>query len=253
MKEKFLVFDIETLNSTEDAIAYDIGFVISDRSGFIYEKASFLVYETFVLEKDLMNSCYYAKKIPQYKEGLEKNEHFLGGFLDVMFYVRELIKNYNIKYGFAYNANFDKTGLNRSVRYITKSKFRYFFPKDFQVFCIWHIACQTIFCQKKFFKFAIENNLISKSGNLKTSAEVAYKYITKDENFEEEHKGLDDTLIELQILLKCFAQHKKMNKSINRLCWRIPTQEFKKFYKISKDEKVISIKNKNLLEKVVTV
>ena len=63
--------------------------------------------------------------------------------------------------------------------------------------------------------------------NIKTSAETVFAYMTKNEKYEECHTGLQDVLIETQIMAKCFAQHKKMNKKINRLCWRIPQSKAK--------------------------
>ena len=56
---------------------------------------------------------------------------------------------------------------------------------------------------------ALENKWFSPSGNYKTNAEIAYSYIICQKDFQEEHKGLDDVLIEYDILLKCFRQHKK--------------------------------------------
>ena len=44
----------------------------------------------------------------------------------------------------------------------------------------------------------------------------------KKNDFEEEHTGLADALIETQILARCLKSHKSINKKINRACWRIP-------------------------------
>ena len=56
-------------------------------------------------------------------------------------------------------------------------------------------------------KQALANNWITPTGKFFTSsAEVAYRYITSDVNFEEEHRGIDDVLIEYEILLKARRQ-----------------------------------------------
>ena len=55
--------------------------------------------------------------------------------------------------------------------------------------------------------------------------EAVYAYMTKNADFDESHTGLADVLIETEIMAKCFAQHKKMDKSINRSCWRIPQKK----------------------------
>ena len=51
--------------------------------------------------------------------------------------------------------------------------------------------------------------------------------MTQNPNFEEKHTGLEDVKIEVQIMARCFRQHKKMDKGINRLCWRTPQTDFK--------------------------
>jgi hypothetical protein len=89
------------------------------------------------------------------------------------------------------------------------------------------MACQTILSQKRFLKFAKKNNLQSASGNVSTSAETAFKYLSNDISFEENHTGLEDVTIETAILAKCYAQHKKLDTSINRRCWTIPQKGYK--------------------------
>ena len=52
--------EVEPLNM----LAYDIGWVVTDKRGIVYEKRSFIVADIFLDEQDLMNSAYYAKKNP---------------------------------------------------------------------------------------------------------------------------------------------------------------------------------------------
>ena len=47
----------------------------------------------------------------------------------------------------------------------------------------------------------------------------------------EQHTGLQDVLIESKIMAECFRKHKKMEKNINRLCWRIPQKKAKQIQK----------------------
>ena len=46
--------------------------------------------------------------------------------------------------------------------------------------------------------------------------------VLKNEGFEEEHIGISDVRIEKEILIRCLKSHKKIDKNINRACWRIP-------------------------------
>jgi hypothetical protein len=136
-----------------------------------------------------------------------------------------MLEKYNVKVVMAYNAAFDTKGLNTTQRYLTKSAYRWFLPYGIKVECIWHMACQTICSMKRYYDFCHEYGFVSKSGNIQTSAEVVYAFLTNNPDFEEEHKGLDDVLIETAIFAECRKKHKKMNRNINRACWRIPQRK----------------------------
>lgn len=225
----YLVLDVETANSTDDALVYDLGFAIADQKGRIYEAHSYLVSDIFEKEADLMQSAYYAEKIPQYLEGIEAGDFQVLTFYEARRILLEVMKKWDVVAVAAYNANFDTTALNTTERWLTKSKYRYFFPYGTQIYCIWHMACQLICTQSTYIRYCHQNGLVSPAGNIKTSAEAVYGYISGDHTFDESHTGLQDVLIESQIMAKCFAQHKRFDKSINRLCWRIPQKKAKEF------------------------
>lgn len=226
-KQYFMVLDVETANSTEDALVYDLGYAIVDRQGKIYEADSFIVSDIFFDEAEMMQSAYYATKIPQYLQGIEEKAFKVRRFYQVRSIIAETLKRWNCEAVAAYNANFDYSALNTTERWLTKSKYRFFLPYGTKVFCIWHMACQVICTQKKYIKFCLENGLVSPSGNIKTSAEAVYAFLTKNSAYEENHTGLQDVLIEAEIMAQCFRKHKKMSKDINRLCWRIPQKKAK--------------------------
>jgi hypothetical protein len=43
---------------------------------------------------------------------------------------------------------------------------------------------------------------------------VLYKFISKDFDFVENHTGLEDVMIEKEILAYCYRQHKPMRKKL---------------------------------------
>lgn len=230
-KKYICVLDIETANFVDDAIAYDIGFAIADRKGNIYEKRSFMVAEMFLDYGEMMESAYYAEKLPSYWIDFAKGERKMVSITTAKKILAKLMKQYHVTDVYAYNASFDLNGLNRTIRYLTKSEIRYFFPYGTEIHCIWHMACQTILQQKSYFRYALENGLVKENGNLMTNAEAAYRYICKDNSFTESHTGLEDVEIETAILAKCYAQHKKMETNIYRACWLLPQKDFKDFAK----------------------
>lgn len=219
----YLVLDTETANSLDDPMVYDVGGCVCDKRGNIYEKFSFVIREIFVYERELMKTAYYAEKIPEYVESLQINERKMVDFYQARQHIIKLMEKYNIKDVAAYNAHFDRNALNTTQRWLTKSKYRYFFPYGINFICIWNMACQTL-CQRKTYKeFCERNNFTSNRGrNYSTSAETVYRYLMLNPEFTEEHKGLDDVLIEVYIMRRCFESHKAMpyGKGIRRSCWQ---------------------------------
>ena len=65
-------------------------------------------------------------------------------------------------------------------------------------------------------------NVRNERGNLITNAERMFAYLSQEFDFQEEHTGLADAIVETQILARCFKSHKSIDKKINRACWRIP-------------------------------
>lgn len=230
-KEKFLVIDTETCNTIEQPIPYDIGYAICDRDGKIYEKKSFIVAEVFIGMADVMKSAYYAEKIPAYWEDIKSGNRTIKSFWNIRKEIHNDIKKYNVKRIGAYNMGFDKRALNNLTRYITKSFCRWFFPFGMKYFCIWSMACQTILNTRTYINFAEKNNLISEKNNILTSAESCYRFLINNVDFAESHTGLEDVLIEIEIMKKCFKTHKKMNVMINSACWQIPQKKRKEIKK----------------------
>jgi hypothetical protein len=219
--EKYLVLDTETCNTVEQPIPYDIGWAICDKWGNVLVERSFVVAEIFLDMKDVMKSAYYADKIPMYWEDIKQGNRTIKRMWEIRKIMKDDIKNFHVRKICAYNMAFDKRALNNLVRYVSKSFLRWWFPFGVEFVCIWHCACQVLLNRKTYIEFAEKNGLISDCGNIKTSAECAYKYITDNIDFEESHTGLEDVKIEIEILRECFRQKKRMDKSINTSCWRM--------------------------------
>lgn len=220
-KEYFLIVDVETCNSLEEPLPYDIGYCICDRSGKIYVERSFVVADIFLDMQDVMQSAYYHEKIPNYWEDLKNRKREMRSYYNIRKTMLADMKEYKVKKVGAYNMSFDRKALNNLVRYCSKSFFRYFFPFGTEYFCIWHMACQVIMARKTYIDFAIKNGLLSEKGNIFTNAECCYKYVKNTLDFEEEHTGLEDVKIETEILAECYRKHKKMKQTVNPSCWQL--------------------------------
>lgn len=217
-----IVLDTETANSVNYPLPYDLGFAVVKRSnGKIMERRSLCIYEIYVLQREMMKSAYYAEKLPQYEEELKSGERKLVRLFTAKKMIAELMEKYNTNIVCAYNMNFDKRALNNDQEFITNNRYKYFFPYGTEFRCIWHMACQVLLARPSYINFALENGFVSEKGNILTNAECCYRYITKDPNFEEVHKGIDDVEIETEILMACRRQHKKMKTNPYQACWRL--------------------------------
>lgn len=209
-----LMVDTETANGLDDPLVYDFGCAVIDTRGNVYETRSFVNKDVFRGCQDLMQTAYYANKIPTYWEQIWNGERTMKTLYEIQKEVRELMEKYGITEVAAHNARFDYKATNTTLRYQTSSKFRYFFPYGTKYIDTLKMATDTI-CQQPTYKAWCKANgyTYGKNNNIcRKTAEVIYKYISCDNDFEEEHTGLADVLIETKILAHCYKQHKKMRK-----------------------------------------
>lgn len=222
-----MVVDVETTGGLDNPLVYDIGYAITDKQGNIYETRSFIIEEIFY-NKQLMASAYYSKKVPKYLKDISEGTRTVVPFLEMRNDFIALAKKYNIKTLSAYKLTFDTRALTNTIRNITKEPKAKFLPKSLKnvkMMCIWCLACEVLYTQKTFAKVAIRNGWVSEAGNLKTTAEVGYRYLTGNIDFEEEHTGLEDVLIEIKIMAYALRQNKKRIGGVFAHPWKIPNQK----------------------------
>ena len=198
------------------SLVYDLGWGLFDKQGRLYRTRSYVIADIFCDMKDLMKSAYYAKKIPQYWEDIKAGKRTLAPFMKVWKTLQEDMKEYNVHIVFAHNAGFDLRALNNTIRYITKSKKRFFFPYGTEIWDTLKMARQTIGKQKSYKSFCERNGYMTKHKVPQTrcTAEILYRYISGNHNFIENHTGLEDVMIESKILVHCIRQHKPMEKRL---------------------------------------
>ncbi len=223
--QKYLGFDTETCNpiilengklDLSNSLVYDIGWKIFNRAGKDYIKRSYVVAEIF-LDKTLMNSAYYKEKIPQYWEDIQSGKRILAPFIKIKKQFMADRKNWNCKAVFAHNAYFDYNALNVTLRYLTGSKNRYYFPYKVDIWDTLIMARQVFSQNKKYTDFCIENGYITahKHPQNKLTAEVLYKFISSNNDFIESHTGLEDVEIETEIFKYCLKHSdKNMRRSL---------------------------------------
>ena len=225
MRKKYLIgIDTETANGLIDkngkldlsqSLVYDVGWTIIDKKGKVFLERSFVVAEIF-LDKELMKSAYFAEKIPQYWEDIKTGKRVLKSFKNIRMTFLADRKKYKCAAVFAHNAFFDYNALNNTLRFLSGSKYRFFFPYSLEIWDTLKMSRDvfgnkkgyTLFCDKYGYKTK------HKTPQNRYTAEILYRYITGDNSFVESHTGLEDVKIESKILVECFKSKKKMRKTL---------------------------------------
>ena len=221
-----LVLDTETANTRNvpndkggtkadmsDVQCYDVGWAVVDKRGNVYETASFVNRDIFVYERDMMQTAFYASKIPRYVEDLQAGRRKMASLYEIRAALLDTIERWGIDTVAAYNARFDDNALKRTQQYVTKSKYRYFFPfGGVEWWDIQKMAHDVVTKMPTYKAFATERGWLTPTGRVKETAECVYRFITGDEDFSESHTGLEDVMIEKDIMAYCFRQHKEMRK-----------------------------------------
>lgn len=218
-----IVLDTETANTIQDengldmsnVLFYDLGFQLVDSHGRTYgKKFSFVNSDIFTHEAELMQSAYYAKKIPQYRADLASGKRILANTYEIRKALVDIINKYECKFVCAHNSRFDYNSLNNTQRWTTKSRFRYFLPYGLEWWDTLKMARSVMGKMPTYQRFCAENGYTTKTGKPRFTAEICYRFITKDNTFVESHTGLEDVEIETEILRYCHRQHKAMKKKL---------------------------------------
>lgn len=203
----FLVVDTETCNTIDDPFAYDVGFAVVKATGEVLEQHSYVVADIF-LDNKLMESAYFKEKIPQYWEDIKNGKRILRRFKTIKAILRDVITQYGIRYVVAHNASFDYRSLNYTQRLLTSSKYRYFFPWGVEIWDTLKMARQVLGKDETYKQFCIDNGFIygkEDKPQMRYTAEIIHRFLTGNLGFVEEHTGLEDVLIEKDILAYCLA------------------------------------------------
>ena len=212
--QKYLMFDTETTNDLECPICYDFGFSVIDDEGKVYERGSYVVADVF-LDQELMASAYFADKIPAYWDDIKSGKRLLRRWQTIKSIVRDVMAQHQITCVVAHNTRFDYLSTATTQRYLTCSKWRYFFPYGTQFLDTLKMARATFSKDEQYIAFCEEHQFLNKYNKPQLTAEVLYRYLTNNIEFVESHTGLEDVEIEMQIFLEC----KKRNPDEVGLLW----------------------------------
>lgn len=207
----FFVTDVET--TMKRTIVFDIAWKAIDRKGRVYGRGSYLIREAF------------QHDVPWYKEkmGLYYDDAYEGRITpSTIFearaeYNRQIAECQDLGHRVilaAYNSRFDFDKLPFTLSELTGGKVTRWLDKSVELMDIWDYWGESVPLN-----YAKEAAASASGKYVSTSAESAYRYESRQPDFEEYHRAWHDVEIESQILLKALSRKKKMPvvKSPNNL------------------------------------
>ncbi len=213
LDDRFIVVDTETTNSLDDPLCYDVGFVVVDILGNVYENYSFVVADIF-LDEELMKSAYFADKIPQYWADIKSGKRELKTFRNIKKAFADCVYRNKVQIVLAHNARFDNRSLNLTQRYLTSSKYRYFFPFGIEIWDTLKMSREVLKNDENYSTFCWNNDYLTKRLCKRYTAEIIYRFLTGNTDFEESHTGLEDVLIEKEIFVFCVTANPEINGAL---------------------------------------
>lgn len=201
---KFIILDTETANDIDCPLVYDFGFAVIDENGKTYASYSFVNADIFC-DNEIMSTAFFADKIPSYWNDIKDGKRILKSFRSIERIFRRVCYEWNVNIFVAHNARFDYKALQNTKRYITTSKERFFFPYGSRFVDTLKLSRNVFGKDENYRNFCISNNYVTKNNINRYTAEVIYRFLTNDNNFEEEHTGLADCMIEKEIFRHCLV------------------------------------------------
>lgn len=202
-KLKFMMADVEATGAINKPLTYDIGAFPIDKNGeAIGDPITHVIYEVFYEMPDKMESAYYADKLPQYRDDIWDSKREVMDFLMTRERICQTMKDLGIHIVVAHNARYDIRALNNTISTLTNGRINYFFPYGTEVWDTLKMARQVFKEMPSYRKFCEKYGFMTKHSTPRPryTAEVIYRYITKDPTFVESHTGLEDAKIESEIL-----------------------------------------------------
>ena len=216
--DKWLVFDGETCNTpkingkldTSGGQVYDLGGMVIDENCNNYDQFSLINEDVFFGLKEAMREAYYADKIPQYMRDIWAHERKCVNTWEMKRIFIDAMKRHDVKGVIAHNIWFDIHTLNATMRYQTKSKSRFFLPYGTPIFDTMRMAEKTICKRPEYIEFCKTNGYMTEQliPKPRKSAEILWRYLSGDNNFQESHTGLEDVKIEARIFTECLKELK---------------------------------------------
>lgn len=220
-RNNIMILDTETVGTFGQPLVHDIGYVIIDKDFNILKKDRFLTKELHSIGNWILKtSSFYTERDKDYAHA--RNTEKVMKWSDISKEIADVIKQYRVTTISAYNLQFDYRAIKYTDELLSgKHLSKVLDHKTKNLLCLYNLACETVLNTDEYRAFCTEQGYISESGNFRTGAEFAYRYLTKDTGYVEKHTALADAEDETEIL-KYIAQSVKgtPNYGLYYNCWK---------------------------------
>ena len=202
---KYIVLDTETAGSLSKPTPYDIGWAVVDELGNVYKTRSYIILEVFA-DDEMMDTAYYKEKCPRY---LADVIHGTRKEVKMESAIRQLYKDmqtYGVSAICAHNMPFDHRATENGAQAFTSRKAM--FPRYAELIDTLALAKEVFGKDADYIDFCQSNGFMTahRTPRPRMTAEILYRYLTDDLDFVESHTGLEDVLIEKEILVECLRR-----------------------------------------------
>lgn len=229
-EKRFMVADTESTGLGKKAFVFDFGYVISNRKGKIFQERNFLVEEIITDPRVMLGALYNkdwrammgGKLFAHYIPAIHEKEVTMLKWREVLDIMREDLATYEVDVFCAYNLPFDLGAMNTTHNFVTEKNLNF---KRLQLLCLWEFACMTVLRSRLYHDIARdmgeENGWITPAGNVRTTAEKTYAFLSGEHDFIESHTALHDAQIETEILHRLLARKSPIPyNQIQGFSWR---------------------------------
>ena len=199
---KIIVLDTETLGVFNPSV-YDLGYVVYDsETDNIIKARDYLTSEIFD-NANLMKTAYYANKLPIYYQRLADGYCKKTKWSYILRMLKRDMNKYGVDGIYAYNSRFDTRAIAKTCEKLN-SKTN---PTADGIKDIWKGLTDPHITETEEYKaFCRKNGFMTKHKRprCQAKAETVFRYLTGQTDYKEEHTALEDSKIELAILLKAW-------------------------------------------------
>ena len=196
---RVLVLDTETLGVCDPSV-YDLGYLIYDDIDGIIIARDYITKEIYE-QTERMSSAYYANKLPIYEERLADGYCKKTKWAYALRMLQRDINKYKPDGIYAYNSRFDTRSIAKTCEELGVRKN----PTADGITDIWKGLTDPHITETESYKeFCRVNGFMTrhKKPRCQAKAETVYRYLMGQTDYVEEHTALEDSKIELAILLK---------------------------------------------------